>query len=43
MIDIKTNKTVRPLVFIMPKMGGYLNIFKDKKRDKDKNNIFFFK
>ena len=37
-IGIKTYKTVRPLVLIMPKMGGYLNIFKVKEGDRDKNN-----
>ena len=37
-IGIKTYKTVRPLVLIMSKMGGYLNIFKVKEGDRDKNN-----
>ena len=37
-IGIKINKTVRALVLIMPKMGGYLNMFKVKEGDKDKNS-----
>ena len=37
-IGIKINKNVRALVLIMPKMGGYLNMFKVKEGDKDKNS-----
>ena len=37
-IGIKINKTARALVLIMPKMGGYLNMFKVKEGDKDKNS-----
>ena len=37
-IGIKINKTVRALVLIMPKMGGYLNMFKVKEGDKDKSS-----
>ena len=29
---------MRPLVLIMPKMSGYVKIFKVKEGDKDKNN-----
>ena len=38
LIGIKFDKTVRPLVLIMPKMNGYVKTFKIKKGDKDKNN-----
>ena len=31
------DKAVRPLVLIMPKMGGYVKIFKVKDGDKGKN------
>ena len=31
------DKAIRPLVLIMPKMGGYVKIFKVKDGDKDKN------
>ena len=37
-IGMKFNKTTRPLVMIIPKMSGYLNVFKVKKGDKDKTN-----
>ena len=37
LIEIKFDKSVRPLVLIMPKMSGYVKIFKVK-GDKDKNN-----
>ena len=33
-----SNKTIRPLVSIMPKMNGYVKTFKVKYGDKDKNN-----
>ena len=45
--EIKTNskylirysdKAMRPLVLIMPKMSGYVKTFKVKGGDKDKNN-----
>ena len=32
------DKTMRPLVLIMPKMSGYVKTFKVKEGDKDKNN-----
>ena len=32
------DKAVRPLVLIMPKMSGYIQTFKFKEGDKDKNN-----
>ena len=32
------DKAMRPLVLIMPKMSGYVKIFKVKDGDKDKNN-----
>ena len=34
------DKAIRPLVLIMPKMSGYIKIFKVKDGDKDKNNKF---
>ena len=38
MIGIKFDKAIRPLVFIMPKMSGYVKTFKVKEGDKDKSN-----
>ena len=47
LIETKTNskyligcldKVVKPLVLIFPKMSGYVNNFKVKDGDKDKNN-----
>ena len=38
LIGIKINETVRALVLVMPKMDGYLNMFKVKEGDKDKNS-----
>ena len=32
------DKAIRPLVLIMPKMSGYVQIFKVKDGNKDKNN-----
>ena len=32
------DNVIEPLVLIMPKMGGYVKIFKVKDGDKDKNN-----
>ena len=32
------DKTIRPLVLILPKMSGYVKTFKVKERNKDKNN-----
>ena len=32
------DKAIRPLVFIMPKMCGYVKTFKVKEGDKDKSN-----
>ena len=32
------DNVVEPLVLIMPKIGGYVKIFKVKDGDKDKNN-----
>ena len=32
------DKTIRPLVLILPKMSGYVKTFKVKEGDKDKNN-----
>ena len=32
------DKAIRPLVLIMPKMGGCFKTFKVKDEDKDKNN-----
>ena len=32
------DKAIRPLVLIMPKMSRYVETFKFKKREKDKNN-----
>ena len=37
LIEIKFDKSLRPLVLIMPKMSGYVKVFKVK-GDKDKNN-----
>ena len=39
MIGIKFDKAVRLLVLIMPKMSGFVETFKNKKReDKDQSN-----
>ena len=38
LIGIKFDKAIRPLVFIMPKMSGYVKTFKVKEGDKDKSN-----
>ena len=38
LIRIEFDKAIRPLVLIMPKMSGYVKIFKVKEGDKDKNN-----
>ena len=32
------DKVIRSLVWILPKMSGYVKIFKVKDGDKDKNN-----
>ena len=37
LIEIKFDKSLRPLVLIMPKMSGYVKVFKVK-GDKDKSN-----
>ena len=33
-----SDKAVRPLILIIPKMSGYVQIFKVKDGNKDKNN-----
>ena len=33
-----SDKAVRPLILIIPKMSGYVQIFKIKDGNKDKNN-----
>ena len=38
LIEIKSDKTIRPLVLIMPKMSGYVKTFKVKEGDKNKSN-----
>ena len=38
LIRIEFDKAIRPLVLIMPKISGYVKIFKVKEGDKDKNN-----
>ena len=38
MIEIKFNKTISPVVLILPKMSGYVKTSKVKEGDKDKNN-----
>ena len=38
LIEIKFNKAVKPLLFIMPKMGRYVKTLKVKEGDKDKSN-----
>ena len=38
LIRIEFDKAIRPLALIMPKMSGYVKIFKVKEGDKDKNN-----
>ena len=42
LIGTKFDKAIRPLVLIMPKMSGYVKIFKIKEGDKDKNNKLMF-
>ena len=37
LIRIEFDKAIRPLALIMPKMSGYVKIFKVKEGDKDKN------
>ena len=37
-----SNKTIRPLILIMPKRSGYVKTFKVKYGDKDKNNKLMF-
>ena len=32
------DKVIRPLIFILPKMSGFIKAFKVKDGDKDKNN-----
>ena len=36
------DKAIRTLVFVIPKMSGYVQTFKVKDGDKDKNNKFMF-
>ena len=38
MIRVKFDKTIRPLVLIMPKMIGYVKILKIKGEKKDNSN-----
>ena len=38
MIGIKFDKAIRPLVLIVPKMAGYVKMFKVKDEDNYKNN-----
>ena len=38
LIRIEFDKAIRPLALIVPKMSGYVKIFKVKEGDKDKNN-----
>ena len=38
LIGIKFDKTIRPLVLIMPKISGYVKTFKVKEGNKDKIN-----
>ena len=40
LIGTKFNKAIRTLDFIMPKISGYIEIFKVKEGEKDKNNKF---
>ena len=42
MIGIKFDKSIRLLVLTMPKTGGYVNKFKVKDGDKNKNNKLMF-
>ena len=35
------NKVIRPLVLVLPKMSGYVKIFKSKDGDKDTNDNTF--
>ena len=37
-----SDKTIRPLVLIMPKMSGYVKTFKVKNGDKDNNKLMYF-
>ena len=38
LIGIRSDKAIRSLVLMMPKMSGYVKTFKVKEGDKDKNN-----
>ena len=38
MIGIKFDRSIRPLVLIMPQISGYVKTFKVKEGDKNKNN-----
>ena len=38
LIGIKSDKAIRSLVLMMPKMSGYVKTFRVKEGDKDKNN-----
>ena len=51
LVEIKTNsrlligyleKAIRPLVFIMPKMSGYVKTFKVEDGNKNENNKLIF-
>ena len=42
LIGIKFDKSIRLLVLTMPKTGGYVNKFKVKDGDKNKNNKLMF-
>ena len=37
-----SNKAIRPLVLIIPKMSGYVKTLKVKDGDKDNNKLMFF-
>ena len=41
MLRFEDRETVRPLVLIMPKMGGYLNIFNVKEGGKNNKLMSF--
>ena len=41
MTGIKFEKAVAPLVLIMPKMSGYVKLFKVNEKEKDKNTKIF--
>ena len=38
LVGVKFDRDIRPLALKMPKMSGYVNTFKVKAGDKDKNN-----